>query len=292
MKNISIFFIVSIYVLISGCSNDSGKESTEAPKSLVGTWELVSYMSDSSGGKAWIDHPSNILYQKHLTPTHFTWISYQKDNDQLVGMGGGTYTYDGENYVENIEFFLPATSSILGQKINFTADFVDGEWHHRGFVKDFEFDVESAETVVVDSSRIEEMWRKVPAVAKNDTSLVGTWELVSYHEKEGGPEMSYPGFVKYMKLVTPSHFVWIQYNDDGDYISGTGTGSIIYDGKTYTENVAMIHPSGHTLTGATITFGGVVNANRWTLFAEKTVKQGQEIDSVYIDETWARYKKP
>lgn len=291
MKNIILIAVAGILVLVSACSSDSGKESTVAPKTLVGTWELVSYISDSSGGREWKSHPSNILYQKHITPTHFTWISYQKDNDQLTGMGGGTYTYDGEHYVENIEFFLPVTSSILGQQINFSADFVDGKWHHTGYVKEFEFDPDAAETVVVDSAKIEEMWQKVAAVADNDSSLVGTWELVFYHEKEGGPEMSYPDFIKYMKLVTPSHFVWIQYNDDGDYISGTGTGSVIFDGKTYTENVTMIHPSKNILTGATITFGGVMNTNRWTLFAEKAMKNGKELDSVYIDEVWARSRK-
>ncbi len=291
MKNIWILFVATLFIFAS-CSNEQGKESaSEAPKSLVGTWELVSYISDSSGGQEWKKQPSNILYQKHLTPTHFTWVSYQKDNDQVAGMGGGTYTYDGEHYVESIEFFLPATSSILGQNINFEADFVDGQWHHTGYVKNFEFDVESAETMVTDSSKIEEMWRKVPAVADNDSTLVGTWELVSYHEREGGPDMNYPDFVKYMKLVTPSHFIWIQYNEEGDYISGTGTGSYEYDGNKYIENVTMLHPSGNVLTGARVTFGGTVNTNRWTLFAENTTKGGKEIDSVYIDEVWTRFRK-
>jgi len=288
MKKSPAFFLVVLFFAAS-CS-DSGKESAVPPQSLVGTWELVSYSSDSSGGKEWKDHPSHILYQKHLTPTHFTWVSYQKGNDQVVGMGGGTYTYDGKNYVESIEFFLPATSTILGQNINFTAEFEDGKWHHTGFVKNHEFDVESAETVATDSSRIEEIWRRVEGVSQNDTTLIGTWELVSYKEREGEPEMSYPGFVKYRKLITPTHFAWVQYNEDGDYISGVGTGTYKYDGQTYTENIEMMHPRGSLLTGATIKFNSIINGNRWLHFAEKTMKGDQSIDSVYIDEQWRRFR--
>lgn len=208
----------------------------------------------------------------------------------MVGMGGGTYTYDGKNYVENIEFFLPATSTILGQNINFTAEFEDGKWHHTGYVKNHEFDVESAETVATDSSRIEEIWQRVPGVSQNDSTLIGTWELVSYKEREGAPEMSYPGFIKYRKLITPTHFAWAQYNEDGDYISGVGTGTYVYDGTTYKENIEMMHPRGSTLTGATIEFNSIINGNRWLHFAEKTVKKGQPLDSVYIDEQWRRFR--
>lgn len=290
-KTSAILPAIAIYILATACTGDKGAEKETPPSSLVGTWELVSYISDSSGGKEWIDHPSYILYQKHLTPTHFTWFSYDKNNKQLLGMGGGTYTYDGKKYVESIEFFLPATSSILGQNINFTAEFEGGMWHHTGYVKNNEFDVETAEVVEVDSSRIEEKWRKVPGVAQNDSTLIGTWQLVSYRERKGAPEMSYPGFVNYMKLMTPSHFVWVQYNEEGDYISGIGSGTYEYLGQTYTENLAMMHPAGNILSDASIVFSAELSGNRWKHFAQRTTKKGQPVDSVYIDEIWTRYRK-
>lgn len=283
----SVFLPLVAAFLMSDLLCSGMQSKTDPPPSLVGTWRLVSYNDPSN---EWRSYPENVIYEKYITPTHFLWVRYEKDNDQLVGMGGGTYSYDGENYQEKIEFFLPATSGILGQTIDFTARFDNGKWHHTGYARETVFDPGEAATVMADSARIEEIWEQVPASVANENDLMGVWRMVSYKEKEDGPAMSYPGFVKYLKLVTPTHFAWVQYNEDGDYISGAGAGTYTYNGEQYIENVNLIYPAGSELTGSKITFDCELRGNLWLHSVSEVEKDGEKLDSVYIDERWVRYR--
>lgn len=289
MRN-RLFLLTFVLVLIGLCSAGLQKETAEAPPSLEGTWRLISYHDPSDPPGKWRQYEADVIYEKYITPTHFMWVRYETASDRLVGMGGGTYTYDGKNYVETIEFFMPATSSILGQQISFNAEFKDGKWYHTGYSKEVQFDPEEAQTVVVDSMKIEEIWQKMPATANNQKELQGTWKLVSYREKEAGPRMNYPSFVRYVKLITPTHFAWAQYNEDGDDISGAGCGTYTFDGKSYVENVKMIYPSGSPLTGSSITFNYERKGNRWFHSALSAEKKGQKLDSVFINEEWTRFR--
>lgn len=252
------------------------------PASIVGTWKLDQWIQHGNNKTEWEPAPPEMIYEKYITDTHFTWINYDPEQDQLTGIGGGTYTFDGDTYIENIEFFHPPSSSLAGQQIAFTAEFKDGKWYHTGYGKNMEFDPETAETVVVDSTKIEETWIKFEGEVV-DTSLQGTWELLTQRSDPDGPEISYPDFVKYLKHITPTHFVWIQYNSDGDEISGAGSGTYQFDGKRYVENVQMAHPTGSNITDAQITFDCVLEGNRWIHYSTT--------ESIYVDEKWIRVDK-
>ncbi len=286
-----VLVLVIASLCIGPADSVAQKKGTTPPPNLVGTWRLVSYNDPSDENGKWSNYPETVLYEKYITPTHFLWVRYEKDKDQLVGMGGGTYTYTGDKYVETIEFFMPSTSSIAGQTITFSANFKDGKWHHSGYAMDNQFDPGKARTAVVDSVLIEEIWEKVPATTTNMQNLLGTWQLVSYKEKESGPTMSYPGFVQYVKLITPTHFAWVQYNEDGDDVSGAGCGTYVFDGKSYVENVHMIYPAGSPLTGSSITFNFEMKGNRWLHSVSSVEKDGQPVPDIYIKEEWMRYWK-
>ena len=277
-------------LLFTGCGPSKSTEEsvTEAPENLIGTWRLSQRIDHIANKTEWEDVTDSIVYDKYLTDTHFTWINYDKNNDVLTGMGGGTYTFDGENYVEKIEFFLPPTSSILGQEIYFTATFKDGNWYHNGYIMEMEFDPESAETVVVDSSRIEEIWEKVQGTSEGAATVQGTWSLQSYKDGDGGIDLTYPDFVNYIKLITPTHFIWIQYNDEGDVVSGAGSGSYKYIDGQYTETIQMMYPSGNLLTGGAVTFSCEISDNKWEHAAQSFQQSGQETDTIFISEKWTR----
>jgi len=96
---------------------------------------------------------------KLITGSHFTWTSY--DDQELIGTGGGTYTYENGKYIENIEFFHPLGSNMIGSSQVFDCKLEDGKWYHSGYIKKYEIDPETLDYVVVDSSFIEEVWVKI-----------------------------------------------------------------------------------------------------------------------------------
>ncbi|MDX1629712.1 MAG: hypothetical protein R3345_13490, partial [Fulvivirga sp.] len=246
MNNRILYFGLMIIFLIS-CGDQAKEDKQEAlaEDALQGTWRLVKFIDHGSGDTTWSTYDDDVLYQKHITPTHFAWLKYERKDDQLSGVGGGAYTFDGETYTEDIKFFLPPGSSELGQSIPFDVSFTeDGGWYHRGYAKDMEFDAESGMMKVMDSTKIEEIWERVSAMDTTN-AIMGTWKLLQYRAEKGDSLMSeYPPFVDYMKLITPSHFFWVQYNNEGDQVMGAGSGTYRYNGETYTENIEMSYPHG------------------------------------------------
>ena len=53
---------------------------------VLGSWELVKYVNHSENGTDWESYDGKIIYQKHITENYFTWIQYDKENDQLLGI--------------------------------------------------------------------------------------------------------------------------------------------------------------------------------------------------------------
>ena len=295
--NKAIFFILSLSALVFvGCSAQKSIEMesfSEQADALEGSWELVSYIDHANGDSTWSEYPSNIIYQKHITPTHFTWLSYNTDEDGMNGTGGGTYTYIGDIYVEDIHFFYPPGSSILGQTIPFTVEMKDGQWHHTGYAKNLEFDAETGEMIVVDSTKIEEIWERVEAhgvEVNQDLSLVGTWELVSYMEPNQEVWSEYPTFVGYIKHITPTHFVFVKYNAEGDEVMFEGGGTYSLEGDTYTENILFMYPSGSQQVGTTLPFFMNRQGDNWyhTGFIKKIETNPETGESVAVDSTQVR----
>lgn len=72
----------------------------DLPNPLVGTWELVSY---KYGKETEFTDMTDLMKEiKLITPTHFSWTSY--DEQEVIGSGGGTYTYQDGRYIEKIDF--------------------------------------------------------------------------------------------------------------------------------------------------------------------------------------------
>ncbi len=274
-------FIFPLAALLLSCSaTNNSTARLEKKQTLLGTWELVQYIP--AGETEWTKHPQTLLYQKHITPTHFTWVRYDTEKDQLEGIGGGNYHFKDGKYVENIEFIHPPGSSILGQSIPFEAKVKSGEWHHIGYARDLEIDFEGNQMVQGDSTKIEEIWVRTSEKVADNLSLKGTWDLKLYKETAEESYYEYPEMIGYMKLITDTHFVWIRYDKEGDQVYGTGSGTYNFDGNTYTENIQMFYPSGSTLLGTSITFEAEINDYQW-----KHLGYGEGEDApLLIDEVW------
>ncbi len=248
-------------------------------------------MDHVSDGSGWQEYGDEIIKQKHITPTHFTWFHYNKEEDRLIGMGGGTYFInDDGKYVENIDFFYPPASSELGQSIPFDVTVENGIWYHTGYAKQMEINGNGL-IIAVDSVKIEEKWSPVTTQYKNDNGLIGAWDLDTYRYETESPYLDYPEYMGYLKLLTPTHFIWIQYNKQADEIYGSGSGMYSYNSEKYVEILEMTHPANSNAKNATITFDIELNNSRWKHFGYLPTEEGKpDGPDNRIDEFWVPHK--
>jgi hypothetical protein len=281
----SLIFM-TIATLLFYDHTDPGMTKQEIQANVQGSWELVSYIDHESNSDDWQSYKEEIVYQKHITNNHFTWFKYNKTRDQLLGMGGGSYLInDKGQYVENIEFFFPPGSSELGQSIPFDAEFKEGKWYHTGEAKEMEIGEDGA-MVMVGSIKIEEIWSPMIPEANNAKDLIGTWDLEKYRDETEDLYIEYPIFTGYMKLITPTHFVWVKYDREGDQIFAAGAGPYEFDGETYTENLHMAYPDHSGLVNSSIEFLPDLNRHKWLHYGKAPVKKGENTDTLVIDEVW------
>jgi hypothetical protein len=74
--------------------DDSQKANTEPRgKELLGTWE-----STIEGA------PKALQFFKYLTPTHWTWVVFDRENKMVLGAIGGTWALKHGEYVETVDF--------------------------------------------------------------------------------------------------------------------------------------------------------------------------------------------
>ncbi|MEQ8240488.1 MAG: hypothetical protein RIA69_14815 [Cyclobacteriaceae bacterium] len=294
-QNILLFAFV---IIIFSCATPDKKDEETQPilNGVMGSWKLNKYIDHSNAGTEWISYDDSIIYEKHITDSHFTWFKYDKKNDNLLGMGGGNYIIKEDKYIEKIDFFYPPGSSELGQAIPFEMTFNNGEWYHKGMAKVLELDIESGQMEEVGMMVIEEVWLPMSVAANQESELQKTWDLDEYRTGLELEYIEYPDFTGYIKLITPTHFIWTKYDKEGDEIYGAGSGTYLINEESYIENIKIIHPENTGQVGSVITFEREANENKWKHFGyvpeffvdEKT---GQIVkDSILIDEYWVPHE--
>lgn len=148
MKTIQVTFII-LTVIISSCS-DSKKGTPVKIKSptseLEGVWKLT---------YAKLIYPDTIMeatisdQKKLLVGGRFA-IGYYNPDSTLFA-GGGTYDYDGQTYIENIEY---STNDVVDQAVKFDMTLEKGIWSLTGDVL-----VEDEDSIV--KLKLEEVWERV-----------------------------------------------------------------------------------------------------------------------------------
>jgi hypothetical protein len=137
---------------------------TEPPKDspadkLIGSWNLVQYKYGEA--QEFSDVPEFIYYVKNITPTHFSWCSYNPENGDIIGTGGGTYEIDSKAYTESTEFWYPSGTNIPGTRTAFKYKMKGKTWTISGYVKQVEINPASGEMAPIDSTYISEVWVKL-----------------------------------------------------------------------------------------------------------------------------------
>ncbi len=107
---------------------DKGCPVCAQTPALVGSWKLV---SAKSGGTT-LEFPAGTTILKHITPTSFFWVHYNRDG-QITQGGGGSYVLDGTRYDETPEYGLgEGVQPLLGKRQSFTARVEGNRWYHGG----------------------------------------------------------------------------------------------------------------------------------------------------------------
>ncbi len=306
MNKLATISMVVLLLAQFGCNSDKAEKdsATTYPETMEGSWRLVSYIDHEHGATDWTSYSDDIIYEKNITPTHFTWIKYEKSKDDMVGTGGGTYVYKDGLYTEDIKFFFPPGSSILGQSIPFDVYIKEGKLHQTGYAWQTEFDPESGDMKVVDSVKIEEIWEKMPEEEDNTGELIGTWELISYREEDDSIRLEPPNFFGYIKHITPTHFNWIFFNKEDDEVFAEGGGKYSLKGDTYTEFIEYRYPRGDREgvvvphVGTVLPFTKKIEDDLWyhTGYVKKVAVDSVSgaatvVDSTKIDEIWRKVAK-
>lgn len=76
--------------------------------SVVGTWQLV-----------WPEKEAREREIKLITPTHFTWTTWNTETHHVLASGGGPYTLVGRNYCEQLSFAQGEVEAVAGAVLCF-----------------------------------------------------------------------------------------------------------------------------------------------------------------------------
>jgi hypothetical protein len=118
--------------------------------------------------------------------------------------------------------------------------------------------------------------------APQANKLVGTWKLVS--AKYGGEEFKFPEGTTHIKHITPTHYMWATYDQDGKVTRASG-GTYTLDGDQYEEHPEYgIGPDSELLKGKVQSFKCKVDGNTWH-------HDGKLSNDLVIEEVWERLEK-
>lgn len=139
---------------------DSPEPILDKEKSkFEGSWGLVKYKYGT--GDDLSEVPAFMRYVKNVTKNHFSWCSFNPEDGKVVGMGGGTYHFNKENYVEKTDFWYPAGSGIPGTETSFSYTFKGKQWTIEGYIKSLTLNPSTGEFTQIDSTYMIEVWQKL-----------------------------------------------------------------------------------------------------------------------------------
>ena len=104
------------------------KRTDHGTDNLAGNWRITGRMRDGSIQPI---EKSARKTLKILSSTRFQWMAINTETKEFFGTGGGTYTFKGGKYTENIEFFS-RDSSRVGASLSFDGSVANNVWTHKG----------------------------------------------------------------------------------------------------------------------------------------------------------------
>lgn len=163
-----------------------------AQNPLVGTWE---YQEDT------------IRSVKIITPTH--WMVFSEtligSEAKFLRAQGGTYTIDGNKYIENIQ--VASWDDFGKEKTDFTFEIEGDKFHQKGNI------------ILADGTNIpiDERWKKVETGNSYDNNpAIGTWDQLSsaYTLADGTHDSHTNATATRFQVITPTHWMRISHRNN------------------------------------------------------------------------------
>jgi hypothetical protein len=118
---------------------------------------------------------------------------------------------------------------------------------------------------------------------KTDTKPLGTWQLVSTKYGDAKAFEDYPKERKRVKMITATHFNWVDYDTQTKKVSSSAGGPYSYRNGTYVETIDFVGDGMETYQGKKQEFAIRIDGN-------KLFQSGQLSDGLKIEEVWQRVK--
>jgi hypothetical protein len=105
MKRYYSLFLVFLSIVLS-CTEKSKKEQgTPDVISVKGTWKLLTGTLIEKGDTVVTDYTTDRSFIKIINDSHFSFLSHTLRKDTTdFSAGGGSYTLNGNNYTEHLEY--------------------------------------------------------------------------------------------------------------------------------------------------------------------------------------------
>ena len=123
---VTLALIASLAIGTKAVADEPKAEAT-VEKKLVGTWKLA---SAKYGGQE-TTLPQTATTLKHITPTHYVWLTHDEDGTITRG-AGGTYTFEGDEFTQIGMFGVAGSFPLLKGKNTYKCKVDGNKWHHTG----------------------------------------------------------------------------------------------------------------------------------------------------------------
>jgi hypothetical protein len=250
-------FLVITLPLLGGLVVARGvqADAEKAKRDLLGTWDCL--LPDEA--------PGEVRHQKLITPGRYIWVTFDKDQRQVLALAGGTWALDGPHYAESCEFASNTHQHLRGKRHRFECIVKDLKWGHK-----------SAPGTEI---QVDEVWNKVdeedrdPAGPKRPgAELQGAWE---------GPSFQQSPALRILKYVTFGHWSWVIFDRENKMVLAAMGGTwLVRDGK-YEETVQFATDNCAQMRGHSYSYGFEVRDAKWLL------RRGPELEGAR-EEVWRR----
>lgn len=97
---------LAITIVVGLCTGSCSKEMKEQEQSgstLEGTWKMT-YAEIRENDSVQVKDLSSTDFIKIINQSHFAFFNQERDTQENFTAGAGTYTFDGSEYIENLDF--------------------------------------------------------------------------------------------------------------------------------------------------------------------------------------------
>jgi hypothetical protein len=119
--------------------------------------------------------------------------------------------------------------------------------------------------------------------AKEGGNHLGTWQLVSTKYGDATDFTDYPKDRARLKMITATHFNWVDYETNTKKVSSSAGGRYNLNGGVYSETIEFVGDGMETYLGKKQEFTIKIDG-------DKLVQSGQLSDGLKIEEIWKRIK--